>query len=75
MTRNRGYGRPLACSAEAEHYDEVMRRPEPKPKLDPRCNATLYEDLLQAAKLVQQNEYEKAREAALSAFGVVHGIV
>jgi len=43
--------------------------------LDPRCNCSLYEELLEAALLVQQNRYEAAREKVLSAFGIIRGTV
>jgi hypothetical protein len=40
-------------------------------KVDPRCNATLYSALKEAANFVQCNNYDAARAAALGAFGIV----
>lgn len=75
MRARRSSRRATPDSVEALAYAEVMNRVESDRRLDPRCNYELYQALMAAAKLVQQNEYEKARETALEALGVVHGTV
>jgi hypothetical protein len=37
-------------------------------KLDPRCDGSLYADLVEAARLIQCNQYEDARSLIKGAF-------
>lgn len=42
--------------------------------LDPRCNSGLYGELLRAAKLIQDNQYEEARLIVAKVFNLTQGL-
>jgi hypothetical protein len=50
-------------------WHESLDAPPPT-ALDPRCDASVYYALCEAARLVQQNRFDDARHKALSAFGM-----